>query len=199
MHVEKIIPVLTMAAALLGSACSGAAPPTATPTLPPTETAPPTATLTPTPTPTPTPGPCAGQWVGEWAQVQFQTNTGGIVLPVYAIAGKQLTLRDDCTYVEDWTKEASDIGCISSGLIQGDYSIDGTSIAFTAVDIVSEVDLDCGGGSQLAGSEATTPLNDIPPPSYSFDPAALPAELILHASYKSLEGHDITVNQRFEP
>lgn len=199
MRSGRIVLLFALAMAAFASACSGAPPPTATPTKPPTETAPPTATPTPSPTPTPTPGPCAGAWVGEWTQVFFQTNTGGILLPTYTVVGKRLILRDDCTYTEDWSEEASDIGCQSSGLIEGEYSVSDTTIAFTPVETVTEVGLDCGGGAQLAGSAATIPLNEIPPPGYSFDLAALPAELTLQATFTSQEGYDISVIQGFAP
>ena len=36
---------------------------------------------------------------------------GGIQPPTYGITGKRLVLKDDCTYQEDWSEEASDIGC----------------------------------------------------------------------------------------
>ncbi len=181
---------------LIAAACAG---PTPTPAPSPTPTATPVPSATPTETPTPTPGPCAGEWVGVWSQVQFRTVTGSIVLPTYTVQGKVLTLRDDCTYVEDWSEESSDIDCDSSGLIQGEYEISGGSVAFVAVETVDEVSLDCGGGAQIAGASATIPLHQIDPPGYIADLSALPGELILVASTVSNEGFNIEVSQVFQP
>ena len=181
---------------LIAAACAG---PTPTATHLPTSTATPNPSATPTETPTPTPGPCAGEWVGEWTQVQFRTVTGSIVLPTYTVEGKLLTLNDDCTYVEDWSEESSDIDCDSSGLIEGEYEVSDSSVAFVRVDIAAEVDLDCGAGAQIAGSAPTTPLDQIDPPGYVADLSALPDELILVASYLSNEGFTIEVSQVFRP
>ena len=181
---------------LIAAACAG---PTPTPVPTPTLTATPVPSATPTNTPTPTPGPCAGEWVGEWSQVQFQTVTGSIVLPTYTVQGKVLILKDDCTYVEDWSEESSDIDCDSHGLIEGEYEIIDSSAAFIAVDTVVEIGLDCGGGEQLAGASATTPLNLIDPPGYVADLSSLPGELILIAAYVSNEGFNIEVAQVFRP
>ena len=181
---------------LIAAACAG---PTPTPAPTPTLTATTAPSATPTETPTPTPGPCAGEWVGEWTQVHFQTVTGGIVLPTYTVEGKLLTLNDDCTYVEDWSEESSDIECDSSGLIEGEYEISGSSVAFLAIETVEEVSLDCGGGAQIAGASATTPLHHIDPPGYVADLSALPGELALIASIVSNEGFNIEVSQVFQP
>ncbi|MEE9215901.1 MAG: hypothetical protein V3U32_00555 [Anaerolineales bacterium] len=183
---------------LVAAACAG---PTLTPSpVPiPTSTLTPIPSATPTETPTPTPGPCAGEWVGEWIQVQFQTVTGSIVLPTYTVEGKALTLNEDCSYVEDWSDESSDVGCDSSGLIEGEYEFSGSSVAFVPADTVVEIGLDCGGGAQLAGSSATTPLHQIGPPGYMIDLTALPGELILIASLVSNEGFNIEVSQVFRP
>ncbi len=131
--------------------------------------------------------------------MQFRTVTGSIVLPTYTVQGKVLTLRDDCTYVEDWSEESSDIDCDSSGLIEGEYEIRGSSAAFVAVETVDEVSLDCGGGAQIAGASATIPLHQIDPPGYIADLSALPGELSLIASYVSNEGFNIEVSQLFHP
>ncbi|MCZ6529342.1 MAG: hypothetical protein O6949_03300 [Chloroflexi bacterium] len=178
---------------LVAAACAG---PTPTPSPTPTATIP---SATPSSTPTPSPGPCAGEWVGEWTQVHFQTVTGSIVLPTYTVGGKTLTLNDDCTYAEDWSDENSDIGCESSGLIEGEYKVNGSGLVFAPVDTVIEVGLDCGGGAQIAGSSATTPLHQIAPPGYMADLSALPGELILVASFVSNEAFDIIVTQVFQP
>jgi len=121
------------------------------------------------------------------------------VLPTYIVQGKALTLGDDCTYVEDWSDESSDIDCDSSGLIEGEYEISGSSVAFVAVETVEEVSLDCGGGAQIAGASATSPLHQIDPPGYAADLPALPGELILIASFVSNEGFNIEVSQVFRP
>ena len=121
------------------------------------------------------------------------------MLPTYTVQGKVLTLRDDCTYVEDWSDESSDIECDSSGLIEGEYEISGNSVAFVAVETVEEIGLDCGGGAQLAGAAATTPLHQIDPPGYAADRSSLPGELILIAAYVSNEGFNIEVSQVFQP
>ena len=181
---------------LIAAACAG---PTPTPVPTPTVTSTPAPSATPTKTPTPTPGPCAGEWVGEWTQVHFQTVTGSIVLPTYTVEGKLLTLNDDCTYIEDWSEESSDIGCNSVGLIEGEFEISGDSVAFVAVETLEDVDLDCGAGAQIAGSAATTPLDQIDPPGYVADLSALPDELVLVASFASNEGFNIEVSQVFEP
>ncbi len=185
-----------LALTLFAAACVAPSP---TPSPVPTATATPIPSATPSPTSTPTPGPCAGEWVGEWTQVQFQIVTGNIVLPTYTVVGKTLTLNDDCTYVEDWSEESSDIGCESSGLIEGEYEVNGSGVVFTPVDTVIEVGLDCGGGAQIAGSAATTPLHEIAPPGYLADLSALPGELILVASFETNEGFDIVVTQVFQP
>lgn len=181
---------------LVAAACAGPSP---TPAPTPTSTATPAPSATPTETPTPTPGPCAGEWVGEWSQVQFQTVTGSIVLPTYTVEGKALILNEDCTYTEDWSEESSDIGCDSSGLIEGEYEVSGSSVAFIPVDTIIEVGLDCGGGAQIAGSSATTPLHQIGPPGYMVDLSTLPGELILVSSFVSNEGFNIEVSQIFQP
>ena len=183
--------------ALAGSGCRGTPPaPSPTPTpAPPTPTR--TATPRPTATSTPTPGPCAGEWVGVWTQTEFQTNTGGIRLPTYSITGKRLVLKDDCTYQEDWSEEASDIGCQSSGLIEGEYTLGDELIRFTTTDILTEVRLDCGGGGQISGSAATDGMHEAPPPGYAFDPSALPDQLHLTASFVTEQGFNITVTQTF--
>jgi len=153
--------------ALAGAGCAGTPPaPSPTPTHPPpTPTR--TATPTPAPTATPTQGPCAGEWVGAWTQTEFETNTGGIRLPTYSITGKRLVLKDDCTYQEDWSEEASDIGCESSGMIEGEYTLGDELIQFTASDVLTEIGLDCGGGGQISGSAATDGLHEVPPPGYA--------------------------------
>ena len=181
---------------LIAAACAGP-PPTPSPT--PTATSTPIPSATPSSTPTPTPGPCAGEWVGKWTQVNFQTVTGSIVLPTYTVEGKALTLNEDCTYVEDWSEESSDIGCESSGLIEGEYEVSGIRAVFVPLDTVIEIGLDCGGGAQIAGSTATTPLHQIAAPGYVVDLSALPGELVLVASIVSNEGFDIAVTQAFEP
>ena len=181
---------------LVAAACVGPSP---TPSPTPTATFTPSPSATPSLTPTPTPGPCAGEWIGEWTQVHFQTVTGSIVLPTYTVEGKTLNLNDDCTYAEDWSGESSDIGCESSGLIEGEYDVIGTSVVFVPVDTVLEIGLDCGGGAQIAGSSATTPLHQIAPPGYMVDHSALPGELILVASFVSNEAFDIEVTQTFQP
>ena len=91
---------------------------------------------------------------------------GGIRLPTYSITGKRLVLKDDCTYQEDWSEEASDIGCESSGLIEGEYTLGDELIQFTASDVLTEIGLDCGGG-QISGSAATDGLHEVPPPGYA--------------------------------
>jgi len=195
MGVKWILLVLVLA--LAGSGCAGT-PPAPSPTpppLPPTPTPP--APPKPTPTSTPTPGPCAGEWVGAWTQTEFETNTGGIRLPTYSITGKRLVLRDDCSYREDWSAEASDIGCESSGLIEGEYTLGDELIQFTASEVLTEVELDCGGGGQLSGSAATDGLHEVPPPGYALDPSALPDELRLTASFLTEQGFTITVTQSF--
>jgi len=183
--------------ALAVSSCRGApSSPTSTATpRPPTTT--PTASPTPRPTRTPTPGPCAGEWVGTWTQVEFETNTGGIRLPTYSITGKRLVLKDDCSYQEDWSEEASDIGCESSGLIEGEYTLGDELIQFTASDVLTEIELDCGGGGQISGSAATDGLHEVPSPGYALDPSALPDELRLTASFVTEQGFNITVTQAF--
>ena len=181
---------------LVAAACAG---PTPTPSPTPTATTTPIPSATPSSTPTPSPGPCAGEWVGEWTQVHFQTVTGSIVLPTYTVGGKTLTLNDDCTYAEDWSEESSDIGCESSGLIEGEYKVNGSGLVFAPVDTVIEVGLDCGGGAQIAGASATTPLHHIDPPGYVADLSALPGELALIASIVSNEGFNIEVSQVFQP
>jgi hypothetical protein len=102
--------------------------------------------------------------VGTWTQVEFETNTGGIRLPTYSITGKRLVLKDDCSYQEDWSEEASDIGCQSSGLIEGEYTLGDELIRFTASDVLTEIGLDCG-GAQLAGSAATDGLHEFRRPA----------------------------------
>ncbi len=121
------------------------------------------------------------------------------MLPTYTVQGKALTLRDDCTYVEDWSDESSDIDCDSIGLIEGEYEISGSSVAFVAVETVEEIGLDCGGGAQIAGAAATTPLHLIDPPGYALDLSALPGELALIASFDTNEGFNIEVSQAFRP
>lgn len=181
---------------LIAAACAAPSP---TPTPDPTATLTPIPSSTPTTTPTPTPGPCAGDWVGEWFQTQFQVVTGGIALPTYTVEGKTLTLNEDCSYVEDWSGESSDIGCESSGLIKGEYEVNGSGVVFAPIDTVIEVGLDCGGGAQIAGSSATTPLHEIALPGYMADLSALPGELILVASFVSNDAFDIIVTQVFQP
>ena len=131
--------------------------------------------------------------------MHFQAVTGSIVLPTYTVEGKLLTLNDDCTYIEDWSEESSDIGCDSVGLVEGEYEFSGDSVAFVAVEILDDVDLDCGDGAQIAGSAATTPLDQIDPPGYVVDLSALPDELVLVASFVSNEGFNIELSQVFEP
>ena len=92
---------------------------------------------------------------------------GGIRLPTYSITGKRLVLKDDCTYQEAWSEEASDIGCQSSGLIEGEYTLGDELIQFTASDVLAEIGLDCGGGGQISGSAATDGLHEVPPPGYA--------------------------------
>ncbi|MDK1045503.1 MAG: hypothetical protein QGM45_07465, partial [Anaerolineales bacterium] len=116
---------------LIAAACAAPSP---TPTPDPTATLTPIPSSTPTTTPTPTPGPCAGDWVGEWSQTQFQIVTGGIVLPTYTVEGKTLTLNEDCSYVEDWSSESSDIGCESSGMVEGEYELSGSRVVFVPAD-----------------------------------------------------------------
>ncbi len=181
---------------LIAAACAAPSP---TPTPDPTATLTPIPSSTPTTTPTPTPGPCAGDWVGEWFQTQFQVVTGGIALPTYTVEGKTLTLNEDCSYVEDWSGESSDIGCESSGMVEGKYKVSGSRVVFVPADTPVEVGLDCGGGAQIAGSSATTPLHQIAPPGYMADLSALPGELILVASSVSNEAFDIIVTQVFQP
>ena len=181
---------------LIAASCSA---PSSTATPDPTAIPTPIPSATPSLTPTPTPGPCAGEWVGEWTQVHFQTVTGSIMLPTYTVEGKTLTLNDDCTYVEDWSEESSDIGCESSGLIKGEYEVNGSGVVFAPIDTVIEVGLDCGGGAQIAGSSATTPLHEIALPGYMADLSALPGELILVASFVSNDAFDIIVTQVFQP
>ena len=106
-------------------------------------------------------------------------------------------LKDDCSYQEDWSEEASDIGCESSGLIEGEYTLGDELIQFTASDILTEVRLDCGGGGQISGSAATDGLHEVPAPGYAFDPAALPDGLRLTASFVTAQGFNITVTQTF--
>lgn len=125
--------------------------------------------------------------------------TGSIALPTYTVEGKTLSLNEDCSYVEDWSGESSDIGCESSGLVEGEYEVSGSSIEFVPADTAIEVELDCGGGAQIAGSAATLPLHQIAPPGYVADLSALPDELVLVASFVSNEGFDIVVTQGFQP
>lgn len=183
---------------MLAAGCASPTPPpapTSSPTPAPSPV--PTRTSTPTPTDTPTPGPCAGEWVGVWTQIIFETNTGGIRLPTYTITGKQLTLRDDCSYTEDWSEEASSIGCQSSGLIEGEFTLAEGMISFSAQQTVEEVELDCGGGAQISGSAATDGLHEAAPSGYALDPAALPGELSLTASSVTEQGFNLTVTQIF--
>jgi hypothetical protein len=121
------------------------------------------------------------------------------MLPTYTVIGKALTLNEDCSYIEDWSEESSDIGCESSGLIEGEYEISGSSMVFIPVATIVEVGLECGGGAQIAGSSATTPLHQIGPPGYMADLSALPDELILLSSFVSNEGFNIEVLQVFQP
>ena len=106
-------------------------------------------------------------------------------------------LKDDCSYQEDWSEEASDIGCESSGLIEGKYTLGDELIQFTTSDILTAVGLDSGGGGQISGSTATDGLHEVPPPGYTLDPSALPDELRLTASFLTEQGFTITVTQSF--
>jgi hypothetical protein len=135
--------------------------------------------------------------VGEWTQTDFETNTGGIRLPTYTITGKRLTLRDDCSYTEDWSEEASDIGCSSSGLVEGEYTLAEGMLEFSARQTVKPIELACGGGAQLSGSAATDGLHQAAPPGYALDLEALPDELMLTANSITEQGFDLTVTQIF--